>query len=198
MNIRIPKQSRSIQRRSRIMEAGLELFSNKGLNGTSTNEIAQKAGVSIGTFYSYFENKKTLFLEILKNHLDTFVTGIYALRIDDSTPIREIVRDHVSKAFLTFDINPSFHKEALVMKFSDTDVLRLFADVEQEQLAIISALLGHYYPERSPDDLYVVAKVIHSAVENVAHHVMFLKSPFDRYRLIDGLTDMIFQYVSSL
>lgn len=180
------------------MEAGLELFSNKGLNGTSTNEIAQKAGVSIGTFYSYFENKKTLFLEILKNHLDTFVTGIYALRIDDSTPIREIVRDHVSKAFLTFDINPSFHKEALVMKFSDTDVLRLFADVEQEQLAIISALLGHYYPERSPDDLYVVAKVIHSAVENVAHHVMFLKSPFDRYRLIDGLTDMIFQYVSSL
>lgn len=76
MSIRIPKQKRSMNRKSRIMETALEIFAQKGMHRTSSNEIAEKAGVSIGTFYSYFENKKTLFLEILENHLDNFITGI--------------------------------------------------------------------------------------------------------------------------
>jgi len=198
MSVRIPQQNRSRERRLRIIETALDLFSAKGLNKTSTNEIALKAGVSIGTFYSYFENKKTLFLEILKSHLDNFITGIYALRIDDTTPMKDIIRDHIVKAFQTFEINPAFHKEALVMKFSDPDVRRLFDNVEQEQLVIISSLLGHYYPGKAQEDLALVAKVAHSAVENVAHYVMFLNSPFSRDRLMDELTEMIHSYVSNL
>jgi len=132
MRIRIPKQDRSRERRSRIMGTALDLFASKGINGTSSNEIAKNAGVSIGTFYSYFENKKTLFLEILKNHLDNFVTGVYTLQSDASIPLKDLIRSHINKGFMAFDIHPSFHKEALVLKFSDPDVRRLFDEVEQE------------------------------------------------------------------
>lgn len=182
----------------RIMETALDLFASKGINGTSSNEIADKAGVSIGTFYSYFENKKTLFLEILKNHLENFVTGVYTLQSDDSIPLRALIKDHIHKGFMTFDINPSFHKEALVLKFSDPDVRRLFDEVEQQQLSIISSLLMPYCTRNKPQALKEVSKVIHSAVENVAHYVKFLDSPMDRDRLIDELTEMIYHYVSNL
>ncbi len=198
MRIRIPKQNRSRERRLRIMETALDLFASKGINGTSSNEIANKAGVSIGTFYSYFENKKTLFLEILKNHLENFVTGVYTLRSDDSIPLRALIREHIHKGFMTFDINPSFHKEALVLKFSDPDVRKLFDEVEQQQLSIISSLLIPYCRRNKPQDLTEVSKVIHSAVENVAHYVKFLDSPMDRDRLIDELTEMIYHYVNNL
>ena len=198
MRIRIPKQNRSRERRLRIMETALDLFASKGINGTSSNEIANKAGVSIGTFYSYFENKKTLFLEILKNHLENFVTGVYTLQSDDSIPLRALIREHIHKGFMTFDINPSFHKEALVLKFSDPDVRRLFDEVEQQQLSIISSLLIPYCRRNKPQALTEVSKVIHSAVENVAHYVKFLDSPMDRDRLIDELTEMIYHYVSNL
>ena len=198
MRIRIPKQNRSRERRLRIMETALDLFASKGINGTSSNEIANKAGVSIGTFYSYFENKKTLFLEILKNHLENFVTGVYTLQSDDSIPLRALIKDHIHKGFMTFDINPSFHKEALVLKFSDPDVRRLFDEVEQQQLSIISSLLIPYCKRNKPQALTEVSKVIHSAVENVAHYVKFLDSPMDRDRLIDELTEMIYHYVSNL
>ena len=198
MRIRIPKQNRSRERRLRIMETALDLFASKGINKTSSNEIANKAGVSIGTFYSYFENKKTLFLEILKNHLENFVTGVYTLQSDDSIPLRALIKDHIHKGFMTFDINPSFHKEALVLKFSDPDVRRLFDEVEQQQLSIISSLLIPYCKRNKPQALTEVSKVIHSAVENVAHYVKFLDSPMDRDRLIDELTEMIYHYVSNL
>jgi AcrR family transcriptional regulator len=198
MHVRIPKQNRSRERRSRIMETALDLFASKGINRTSSNEIAQMAGVSIGTFYSYFENKKALFLEILKNHLDNFITGIYTLQPDDSIPLRDLIKDHIHKGFLTFDIHPSFHKEALVLKFSDPDVKHLFDEVEQKQLTLISSLLEPYSKKKDRRDLQAVSKVIHSAVENVAHSVKFLDSPMDTDQLIDELTEMIYHYVNNL
>ena len=198
MRVRVPKQSRSRERRSRIMETALDLFARKGINKTSSNEIAQKAGVSIGTFYSYFENKKTLFLEILENHLENFITGIYTLQTDESIPVKDNIRGHIQKTFTVFDIHPSFHKEALVLKFSDPDVRKLFDEVEQKQLGIISSLLVPYCKNKNPLALQEVSKVIHSAVENVAHYVKFLDSPLDKDKLIEELTEMIYHYVNNL
>jgi AcrR family transcriptional regulator len=198
MSIRIPKQNRSRERRLRIMETALDLFASKGINKTSSNEIAQKAGVSIGTFYSYFENKKDLFLEILENHLENFITGIYTVNAADTIPIKDIIKDHIHKAFLTFDIHPSFHKEALVLKFSDTEVKRLFDEVEQKQLILISSLLEPYCKKKDPQSLQIASKVIHSAVETIAHYVKFLDSSMDQDRLVEELTDMIYHYVSNL
>lgn len=196
--IRIPRQKRSKERKLKIMEAAKGLFAEKGINKTSSNEIARHAGVSIGTFYSYFENKKTLFLEILKGHLEVFVTDIYSLQTDDTISLKDNIRGHIEKAFMVFDLHPSFHREALVLKFTDAEVKRLFDEVEKEQLLIISSLIKPYCGNRGPQDLQEVSKVIHSAVENVAHAVKFLDSPMRRDRLIEELSEMIYHYVNSL
>lgn len=198
MRVRVPRQIRSMERKQRIMEAALALFAQKGMKGTSSNEIARKAGVSIGTFYSYFENKKTLFLEILEQHLDNFITGIYTLQRDDAVTMKENIRDHIVKAFAIFNLHSSFHKEALVMKFTDPDVRRLFDEVEKKQLVLITTLLGYYRTWDTSRDMEAVAKVIHSAVENVAHYVTFLESPMDPDHLIDELTEMIYHYVNNM
>jgi AcrR family transcriptional regulator len=198
MRVRIPRQKRSMERKVRIMETARDLFGRKGINGTSSNEIARVAGVSIGTFYSYFENKRTLFLQILKEHLETFVTDIYNLKTDETISLRDNIREHIQKAFRVFDRHPLFHKEALVLKFSDAEVKRLFDEVEQEQLLLISALLGPYATKKDPGSLQEVSKVMHSAVENIAHAVKFLDSPLSTDRLVEELTEMIYHYVSSL
>jgi len=116
--IRIPKQQRSVEKKLKIMSTARELFARKGLGGTNSNEIARKAGVSIGTFYSYFPNKKALFLDILREYLESFITGIYRLQSDDAVPLKDNIRSHIIKAFAAFDLHPAFHREALVLKFS--------------------------------------------------------------------------------
>ena len=63
-SVRQPKQSRSIEKKESILNAALTMFGEKGYYNTTTNEIAEAAGVSIGTLYAYFENKETILLEI--------------------------------------------------------------------------------------------------------------------------------------
>lgn len=196
--IRIPQQRRSMEKKLRIMEAARELFAQKGLSGTNSNEIAAGAGVSIGTFYSYFRNKKTLFLDILQQYLENFIAGIYQLQTDDTIPLKDNIRSHINKAFAAFDLHPAFHREALVLKFSDRDVRRLFGDAEQKQLVLISSLLKPYSRPGSGRNLQVAAKVIHSAVENVGHYVKFLDSPLQRDHLVEELTEMVYHYVDNL
>ena len=59
------------------METALELFANEGYYPTSISKIAQKAGISKGLMYNYFESKEELILAIigkgigqLTEHLD--------------------------------------------------------------------------------------------------------------------------------
>jgi len=49
-----------------ILDATLELVSERGFHGTPTSAIAQEAGVGVGTIYRYFENKEDLIDELYK------------------------------------------------------------------------------------------------------------------------------------
>lgn len=53
--------------RKKIMEVALELYSQKGYDATSMSQIAQKAEISKGLIYNYFDSKKALVLAILED-----------------------------------------------------------------------------------------------------------------------------------
>jgi AcrR family transcriptional regulator len=53
------------EKQSRIVEAAVELFAEKGYSGSSTSEIAQRAGVAEGTIFRHYKTKKELLLSIV-------------------------------------------------------------------------------------------------------------------------------------
>lgn len=57
---------RKESRPAEIIDAALDLFVAKGFNATRLDEVARNAGVSKGTLYLYFENKESLFREVVK------------------------------------------------------------------------------------------------------------------------------------
>jgi Transcriptional regulator len=57
-------------RRDQLLGVALREFADKGFNGTSINNLARKAGVSIGSLYSYFPSKEDLFLTIVMQGQD--------------------------------------------------------------------------------------------------------------------------------
>src|SRR5690625_3012149 len=60
------------KRRSQIIKSAISLFKQKGFHRTTTREIAQEAGFSIGTLYEYIRTKEdVLFLvyESINNHV---------------------------------------------------------------------------------------------------------------------------------
>jgi AcrR family transcriptional regulator len=52
----------------RIKEAGIKLFSEKGFEATSVQDIANECGMSKGSFYSYFKSKDALLVTILTHY----------------------------------------------------------------------------------------------------------------------------------
>src|SRR4030042_4354552 len=58
-------------KRGDIVNAGIKVFSRKGFNRCSVEDILQEANVARATFYSYFDSKKDLFVELIDKILQT-------------------------------------------------------------------------------------------------------------------------------
>ncbi|MDA3821249.1 MAG: TetR/AcrR family transcriptional regulator [Bacteroidales bacterium] len=55
----------SQEKRDRIINTAIDEFAYKGFSAANVNVIAEKAGISIGSMYSYFKSKDDLFLTII-------------------------------------------------------------------------------------------------------------------------------------
>lgn len=53
------------EKQARIFEAAIEVFAEKGYSGSSTSEIAQRAGVAEGTIFRHYKTKKDLLISIV-------------------------------------------------------------------------------------------------------------------------------------
>jgi AcrR family transcriptional regulator len=62
---RIPSQARSEQTIRIIFEATAQVLSEHGEAALTTNRIAQRAGVSVGTLYQYFDSKEAIVLAMM-------------------------------------------------------------------------------------------------------------------------------------
>lgn len=64
-------------RRSRILEAALVEFADKGYKKASTNTIVREAGVSKGLLFHYFTSKKDLYIYLYKFATETITNELY-------------------------------------------------------------------------------------------------------------------------
>jgi AcrR family transcriptional regulator len=59
------EEDKMTDKQLKIVQAAIETFSEKGFAGSSTSEIAQKAGVAEGTIFRHYKTKKELLLSIV-------------------------------------------------------------------------------------------------------------------------------------
>ncbi|SFM72095.1 TetR/AcrR family transcriptional regulator [Thermodesulforhabdus norvegica] len=59
------RERERLRHRREILDAALELFSERGYHNVSVRDIAQKAEFSIGTIYKFFEGKEDLYRSLM-------------------------------------------------------------------------------------------------------------------------------------
>lgn len=67
---RAPSQKRALERVEKLLEAARGLISEKGSDGMRMAEVAERAGVSIGSLYQYFPDK-TAIIRVLAERIST-------------------------------------------------------------------------------------------------------------------------------
>ncbi|WP_030940797.1 TetR/AcrR family transcriptional regulator [Streptomyces sp. NRRL S-646] len=73
-----PRQQRSKETYDAILEAAAQLFERDGRAKATTNRIAERAGVSIGSLYQYFPDKDALLYALGERHMLRLVAGLSA------------------------------------------------------------------------------------------------------------------------
>ncbi len=73
-----------------VLNGAREVFMADGFEGASVDDIARAAGVSKATLYSYFPDKRLLFMEVAQTECKRMSESIIAM-IDDSKPAREVL-----------------------------------------------------------------------------------------------------------
>jgi AcrR family transcriptional regulator len=71
-----PSQSRSAHTVDTILDATARILVERGYASTSTNAVAERAGVSVGSLYQYFPNKDALIAALHTRHIGRMKTVI--------------------------------------------------------------------------------------------------------------------------
>lgn len=67
--IKIPRQPRSVEMVHTILNAGMHVIEEEGLAAMTTNRVAERAGVSVGSLYQYFANRDSILAGIIERSL---------------------------------------------------------------------------------------------------------------------------------
>ena len=141
--VREPKQKRSIEKKTKIIKSGLELFREKGYYNTNTIEIAKMAGVSTGTVYSYFKDKKDIYLASFEYFLDIHLQPLFDELSNTPKPIDvEVFVNKCIDWFINFCINSKqVVNDWVLMQEADPEIMRYFFAYEDKLLSSFVAVL---------------------------------------------------------
>ena len=171
---REPKQQRSIEKRNRIIEAGYQLFCEKGYYNTNTAEIAKQAGVSTGIVYSYFKDKKEIFLVIIDDYIRKIVSPMFELveTIHQPVNISAVVKQLLQMMMQTHTMTKSVHEEMESLAHTDEDVRRLYDKFMEDMANSLLDLMNHLgiRPTHGKEKMHLIINlainVIHESVYN--------------------------------
>jgi len=85
--MRIVKEAE--ERRNEILDAADELFSQKGFDGTSTNDILEKVGIARGTLYYHFKSKDDIMNALIERYNTRLIGAAKAIAANKSVPISQ-------------------------------------------------------------------------------------------------------------
>ena len=132
--VREPQKQTSIDKKRRIIDAGLKLISEKGYFATNTAEIAKEAGVSTGIVYQYFHDKKDILVHAVKLYFDRIFEPIEQnlKTIKDVSNMDDALKCLILASIDAHRRNSLAHEEIVAMSHIDEDIHNLFIESEHK------------------------------------------------------------------
>ena len=141
-DVREPVQKRSIEKKKKILNDGFALFCEKGYYKTNTIEIAKRAGISTGALYSYFKDKKQIYIAAFHDYLED-ISGhlLEKLSLQQPFSLSDFVENWICNYIDLYADTGHALAQLRLMISEDTDINQHFSDFENEYFHKITALL---------------------------------------------------------
>ncbi len=190
-----PRQERSKATVDAILDATAHVLVTEGYDHTSTNRVAERAGVSVGSLYQYFPNKEAMVGELVDRFsaqlTDTMMAG---LREHADAPPEVVARELVTAMVRLKRQDPRL---ARVLREQIPRVGRMQRYEQLLELIIeaVEAYLVRWRERVRHEDLATAAFAAVHAVDAVTHAGVTKQGSGDDEVLIEHTTDLVLSYL---
>ncbi len=203
---RMPLQKRSIEKYENILKAAYTLLNEKGYYNITTADIAKEAGVATGSIYSYFADKKEIYIEILKRLNKQFFSPTHDFWIDKG-PIELKDEEGIKKIFKTFiklmmeyhNFTKLFHDDMMALELLDEDIAAIKKqNLKQREQNTRDVFEIIKIPFKNEDASKVFLHYCNLLIEDVCHEILYDKSIKDVDIYIEQTVDLLYKALQNL
>ncbi len=182
----------------RIIAAGQRVLLREGYERTTTNRVANEAGISPGSLYQYFPDKETILAAVIDRYsadLSTELTAVLADRLDEPGPA--LVRSAFTGLLGVLSENVEFLRlvvEVLPRKQFGSST----AALEQRISDLVTAYLSINKSQTRVDDPATSAWILVRMVEHLTIQYVLEQPDITRETFIDELVALTLNYLDPL
>ena len=101
-------------KKRKLLEASFKEFSLNNFNDASINRIIKEAGISRGSFYMYFVDKKDLYFYLLEQYSEILIDNMKEDLINNKGDLFKMFQDNIKRTYYSFkNNNINFFKKSL-------------------------------------------------------------------------------------
>jgi AcrR family transcriptional regulator len=173
----IAPRKRPVQARSRatvraLIEATAQVLVTRGYERSTTDAVAERAGVSIGTLYQYFPNKESLVAALIREHVADILTTVRTALASHAEASPEAgLQALIHAGIEAHRIDPALHRvlsEQVPREAYPDEALDIAGDLQ----SMIERFLRDRAPHLPQQRLRMIAFVIESTVEALTHRAV--------------------------
>jgi AcrR family transcriptional regulator len=178
-----PVQARSTASVDAILKATVQVLVGVGKEKLTTTRVAARAGVSVGTLYQYFPNKRALLRAALRLHVEEILVEVLKVCAAQRGQPVEQMAEALAMAFLAVKMRDPKKSRALYAVSSDVEGSKIVASVQARVNDAIVALLQSA-PEVLTTDLKLMATMLQSTIAGVKRNLLESEMPETQFDAI--------------
>jgi len=178
-----PIQARSVASVDAILKATIQVLLHVGKERLTTTRVALRAGVSVGTLYQYFPNKRALLQAALKRHLTEVAEAVELVcREQEGRTLRQMVTALIT-AFLQVKMRDAKTSIALYSVSSDVDGAKIVQQIGTRfHKAIVRMLRTASNP--LPTDPQLVAAMLQASMSGAIRILLESSTPEQQFEAL--------------
>ena len=172
---KLPAQERAKFTVNAIKEAATHILVEQGYEKFTTNKVAERAGVSIGSLYQYFPRKESLIAAIKEDHfsqLRDLMLAAYQQTLDK--PLSEVAKAFVLAALEGHMIEPDLHR-VLSHELPELGVKEDNNDKDSVRLLVQTMFEQRRGELRDDLNVALAAKMVSKTVEHLVHETVLFE-----------------------
>jgi AcrR family transcriptional regulator len=190
-----PRQRRAQATVDAILDATAHILVKEGYEGLSTNRVAERAGVSIGSLYQYFPGKESLIAELL----DRYSAQIHAMVVSMLGELGAAEPLEVARALVTamVDVKRKSPRLAKVLREQIPRVGRMkrYEEELESIVKLVAAYLDANASRVRPKNRALAAFVAVHVVDSLTHALVTMRPTVDRDAIVAEVMDVALRYL---